>query len=78
MDKQQHATTQSRRDPNNLQFLQSDQIEMIDDALSRIGDYGEVRLVVEKGKLRFIVINTSVDVRNWNNQKTNLLLADRK
>jgi hypothetical protein len=51
---------------------------MIDEALCRTGEYGEVRLVVEKGKLRFIVVNTSVDVRNWNVQKPDLLWTERK
>lgn len=50
---------------------------MIDEALGCIGEFGEVRLVVEKGVLRFIVVNTSVDVRKWNGQKTKLLSPDR-
>jgi hypothetical protein len=78
MDKQIHFTNPSRRDATALQFLHPDQIEMIDDALTRVGDYGEVHLVVEKGKLRFIVINTSVDVRNWKAQITNLRKPDSK
>jgi hypothetical protein len=78
MDTQLQPTTQSRRDRNALRFLNPDQIDMIDEALCHTGDYGEVRLVVEKGKLRFIVINTSIDVRNWNSQKLDLLLAEHK
>jgi hypothetical protein len=77
MDTQLQPTTQSRRDSTALRFLHPDQIEMIDEALCHTGDYGEVRLVVEKGKLRFIVINTSLDVRNWNTQIANLS-ADHK
>jgi hypothetical protein len=73
MDTQLRPQTPSRRDSTVLRFLLPDQIEMIDEALCSTGDYGEVRLVVEKGKLRFIVINTSVDVRNWSTQKPNLL-----
>ena len=46
-------------------FLAHDQIAMIDEALRCVGDYGEVRLVVQKGKLRFIEIAKSVDVRQW-------------
>lgn len=38
---------------------------MIDEALSSLGDFGEVRLVVEKGQLRFLVIQKSIDVRKW-------------
>jgi hypothetical protein len=78
MDTQLHPTNGSRRDNPSLRFLLPDQIEMIDEALCRTGEYGEVRLVVEKGKLRFIVVNTSVDVRNWNVQKPDLLWTERK
>ncbi len=48
--------------PNELKFLQPDQIAMIDEALAEIGEYGEVRLVVEKGRLRFLVVQRSFDV----------------
>ncbi len=46
-------------------FLHSSQIEMIDEALSSIGDYGEVRLIVEKGRLRFLVTQKSFDTLKW-------------
>jgi len=49
------------REPN-VQHLDTHQIEMIDEALSLIGDYGEVRLIVEKGRLRFLVTQKSFDV----------------
>jgi hypothetical protein len=42
-------------------FLDSDQIAMIDEALSSLGEYGEVRLIVEKGRLRFLVTQKSFD-----------------
>ena len=38
---------------------------MIDEALSALGDYGELRLVVEKGRLRFIVTQKSFDALKW-------------
>lgn len=38
------------------------QIEMIEQALKQIGEYGEVRLIVEKGKLRYIQMAQSLDV----------------
>lgn len=47
---------------NDLQFLQPIQIKIIDQALAQVGDYGEVRLVVEKGKLRYIEVAHSLDV----------------
>ncbi len=37
-----------------LTCLDAEQIKRIDQALSDIGDFGEVRLIKAKGKLRFI------------------------
>ncbi len=47
---------------SDLQFLQPVQISIIDQALAQVGNYGEVRLVVEKGKLRYIEVAHSMDV----------------
>jgi len=38
---------------------------MIDEALRALGPYGEVRLIVEKGRLRFVVTQTSHDALKW-------------
>jgi hypothetical protein len=38
---------------------------MIDEALSSLGEYGEVRLVVEKGRLRFLITQKSYDTLKW-------------
>lgn len=46
-------------------FLLPRQIQMIDEALHSLGDYGEVRLVVEKGHLRFLVTQKSYDTLKW-------------
>jgi hypothetical protein len=46
-------------------FLTSPQVAMIDEALSSLGEYGELRLVVEKGRLRFVVTHKSFDVSKW-------------
>ncbi len=46
-------------------FLSRQQVEMIDEALQALGDFGEVRLVVEKGRLRFIVTQKSYDALKW-------------
>ena len=48
-----------------LSFLDQRQVKMIDEALAALGDYGELRLVVEKGRLRFIVTQKSFDALNW-------------
>ncbi len=52
-------------DSPSLKFLEMRQVTMIDEALSSLGDYGELRLVVEKGKLRFLVTQKSFDALKW-------------
>jgi hypothetical protein len=55
-----------RHVPNNTsQFLQPHQIAMIDEALRSLGEFGEVRLIVEKGRLRFVVTQKSFDALKW-------------
>lgn len=51
-------------EPQN-QFLTDHQVAMIDEALCSIGEFGEIRLIVEKGKLRFIVTQRSYDALKW-------------
>lgn len=48
-----------------LTFLTQRQVHMIDEALSTLGDYGELRLIVEKGRLRFLVTQRSIDALKW-------------
>lgn len=60
MDKQLEG-----RDSRACRFLTPHQLVMIDEALASVGDYGEVRLVLSKGKLRFIVTQTSHDTQKW-------------
>jgi hypothetical protein len=50
---------------NKNQFLLPRHIQMIDEALCSLGDFGEVRLVVEKGRLRFLVKQISYDTLKW-------------
>ena len=58
-------------------FLNQHQINMIDAALTTLGKFGEVRLVVEKGVLRYIVTQNSIDAlkcslddfSDWDNGK---------
>jgi hypothetical protein len=49
----------------DFSFLDKRQVKMIDEALSALGEYGELRLVVEKGRLRFIVTQKSFDALKW-------------
>lgn len=46
-------------------FLDSNQVAMIDEALASLGEFGEVRLIVEKGRLRFLVTQKSFDAQKW-------------
>ena len=48
-----------------LSFLDQRQVKMIDEALSTLGEYGELRLIVEKGRLRFLVTQKSFDALKW-------------
>jgi hypothetical protein len=48
-----------------LKFLSDSQVRMIDEALSAVGEFGEVRLVVQKGRIRYVVIEKSHDALKW-------------
>jgi len=48
-----------------LNFLQFHQVSMVDEALNSVGDFGEVRLIVERGRLRFLVTQKSFDALKW-------------
>jgi hypothetical protein len=45
--------------PLKLKFLVPSEIAVIDEALSAVGDSGEVRLIVEMGRLQFVVTKKS-------------------
>lgn len=49
----------------NLRFLTPKDVMMIDEALQRVGDFGEVHLLVSKGRLRFLVTQQSIDALRW-------------
>jgi len=52
-------------DEESLNFLKMRQVIMIDEALAALGDYGEIRLIVEDGRLRYVVTQTSIDAIKW-------------
>ena len=64
-DQRQFRKTPLQGKGNNYQFLLPRDLQMIDEALCSRGDFGEVRLVVEKGRLRFIVTQKSYDTLKW-------------
>lgn len=49
---------------SDLQYLNEDQVRMIDHALGEVGDFGEVRLVVSKRRFRFLILQKSFDAIN--------------
>ena len=62
-----HNSTQPQ--VRSVHKLSGEQVLMIEEALSSVGDFGEVRLVVEKGKLRFLVTQRSIDAIKWKQNK---------
>jgi len=62
MENSNPAIQKTSVNSRQIKMLQSPQIELIENALQQIGDYGEVRLVVEKGRLRYIEVAKSMDV----------------
>jgi len=56
---------QENTDESIFHFLKPRQIEMIEEALGSLGEYGEVRLIVEKGRLRFLITQKSFDALKW-------------
>ena len=48
-----------------LVFLNPEQVSMIDEALAGLGEFGEIRLVVEKGRIRYLLVQRSIDALKW-------------
>ncbi len=59
------SSSNHARPGRQRRMLHAEQIEMIEEALAAIGEFGEVRLVVEKGRLRFLHTEKSYDVLKW-------------
>ena len=54
-----------RKRDRQLRFLSEREINLIDSALNDVAPFGEVKLIVEKGRLRFIASTTSYDALKW-------------
>lgn len=52
-----------------LKFLSPSQVEKIDEAMANLGPWGEIRLVVQKGRLRFLVTQQSHDALVWEGEE---------
>jgi len=48
-----------------VQALEKREIKMIEEALAKLGDFGEVRLAIEKGRLPHVVTQRSYDPLKW-------------
>ena len=48
-----------------LEFLRPVHVALIDEALAAVGDFGEVHLIVENHRLRFVITQRSTDVLKW-------------
>ncbi len=48
-----------------LKHLTPAQVMMIDEAVGAVGEFGEVRLTVQKGRLRFVAMQKSFDALKW-------------
>ncbi len=60
-----HASKSSSGKNTQYQNLSQHQVELIDQAIGSVAEYGEVHLIVEKGYLRFLVTQKSFDVLKW-------------
>lgn len=56
-----------------LKKLRPFQVQKIDELLTLLGDYGEIRLIVQNGKLRYInnLVSYSVSEEKTTTEKTN-------
>jgi hypothetical protein len=63
--KQSQSTLENSRNLTPPSQLTSNQIAMIEEAIGVIGEFGEVRLVIERGRLHFITAQKSFNVRNY-------------
>ena len=65
MDTSETRMTGSHLKTKALKCLNPRQVQMIDEAVASLGDCGEVRLIIERGRLRFLVTQKSFDALKW-------------
>lgn len=63
-ESQSHDTRRRLTLPEPLRCLTPELIARIDEAVCRVGQYGEVRLVLIRGDLRFIQVTVSENVND--------------
>jgi hypothetical protein len=66
---------ENKFDPESLgnlfKCLDFEQISLIDEAIESVGAYGEVHLVVQKGRLRYVVTQKSYDALKFSGDEFN-------
>jgi hypothetical protein len=67
MNTTKDAATGVVADTLKLRFLKPAQVKRIDDLLAQLGEYGEVRLVIQHGELRYI--NKVESYKAWKNDE---------
>lgn len=66
-----NSALESQNEPGERSIhLQPEHIAMINEALAHIGEFGEDRLIVEKGQIRFVKITRSFDALKWRAGRT--------
>jgi hypothetical protein len=53
-----------------LQFLSTREVRMIDELLASVGEYGEVKLSIKNGRLRFIERIESIDALKYEGENS--------
>ena len=48
----------------SINQLTVDQVKLINQAMTDVGDFGEVRLVIERGQLHYLVTQKSINIRS--------------
>ncbi|MBX7236106.1 MAG: hypothetical protein K1X65_17110 [Caldilineales bacterium] len=51
-----HTDMTDRDDPFPFRHLKPSQVRQIDNMLEEIGDFGELRLIIEKGCLKYVEV----------------------
>ena len=57
----------------HLEHLSQAHVKMIDEAIDAVGEFGEVHLVVNKGRLRFVITQKSHDALKYRPGRVNAL-----
>jgi hypothetical protein len=65
MERTRNAYPPSNKNSKYSWHLTAKQIAMIDEALNAVGEFGEIRLVINRGQIQYLVTSKSFTVRNY-------------